>query len=136
MATTRATATRHGPAVELAFGLGDLRRVRRRVTELCRHAGFDRRRAEEITVAVNELAANSVDHGGGRGMVRAWLEGDALVVEVADAGHLADPERAGRTPPRVDQARGRGLWLVRQLTDSLDIRPTPEGTLFRAVVRR
>ena len=130
---TARRSTTHRTAAEVRFALGDLRRVRVVVAELAARAGLDRRRTDELTVVVNELAANSVDHAGGTGTVRAWLEPDALVVEVADAGRLRDPDRAGRTPPRTDQDRGRGLWIARQLADVLEIRSGPHGTVVRVV---
>lgn len=138
MPTTRTMqATRApGPAVELSFAIGDLRRVRGVVADLCHRAGLDGGRTDNITVAVNELVANSVDHGGGRGTLRGWVDDAALVIEVQDAGHIPDPVRAGRARPRTDQVRGRGLWIVRRLTDSLDIRPTPDGTVFRVLAWR
>ncbi len=129
-------------ATELTFGVGDLRHVRRFVDELSRKAGLPRRRTDELTVVVNELAANSVDHGGGRGTVRGWVEPSALVVEVHDEGGLAgSPEgRArGQEQPRVDQDRGRGLWIARQLADELEIRGADDGaagTVVRVVTAR
>lgn len=138
MGTTRTTrATRVvTPVAEMPFAIGDLRRVRAFVADLAAEAGLGRGRTDELTVVVNELAANSVDHGGGAGTVRGWVETEALVVEVEDAGRIADPVGAGRVAPRPDQARGRGLWIARRLSDSLDIRPTPRGTVVRVVTWR
>lgn len=135
MSTLRATRARPsaGVADELDFAAGDLRRVRSFVAERAHQAGLGRRRTDELTVVVHELAANSIDHGGGRGTVRGWRERGALVIEVSDAGRLADPDQAGRTPPRLDQHRGRGLWIVRQLADALVVRVTPRGQTFRVV---
>lgn len=129
-------ATGQGPVAEVPFALDTLRRVRAVVRDVAEAAGLARRRADELMVVVNELAANSVDHGGGRGTVRAWVEHGAVVVEVSDAGRLADPGGAGRTAPRLDQDRGRGLWIARRLADSLEIRSTADGTVARVVVRR
>ena len=48
-----------------------------------------------------------------------------------DAGYLEDP-LAGRTMPTARQVGGRGLWLVHQLCDLVEIRSTPhEGTTIR-----
>jgi anti-sigma regulatory factor (Ser/Thr protein kinase) len=116
-------------ARELEFTLGDLRRVRALVATLAAEGGLGRRRADELTVVVNELAANSIDHGGGAGTLRAWFEPDALVVEVSDAGRIADPDALGRTAPGTDQARGRGLWIARRLADALEIRSGAAGTV-------
>lgn len=123
-------------AASIDFAAGDLRHVRSFVAARAHEAGLGRQRTDELTVAVHELAANSIDHGGGRGSVRGWVEPDALVIEVSDAGRLADPDGAGRTPPSADQHRGRGLWIVRQLADALHVRRTPQGQTFRVVTQR
>ena len=39
-------------------------------------------------LAVDELAANSIRHGGGRGVVRLWTEDGALVCDVRDRGSI------------------------------------------------
>lgn len=111
---------------------GDLARIRRFVLDRARAAGLTEDRADDLCLAVNELAANSIDHGGGDGMLRMWREPDRLVVEVSDAGTISDP-LAGRVDPTVDQARGRGLWMAHQLADLLQIRRTERGTVLRAV---
>ncbi len=127
----------------MAFGRGELYDVRRLVAGVAHEAGLSRRRADDLTVAVNELAANSVDHGGGRGTVHAWVEPDAVVVEVVDAGDLArrEPGRSPQAaPPRADAERGRGLWIARQLADDLEIAPADaasgSGTVVRVVQAR
>lgn len=111
---------------------GDLARIRRFVLDRALAAGLDEDRADDLCLAVNELAANSIDHGGGDGMLRMWREPDRLVVEVSDAGLLRDP-MVGRVDPTLEQARGRGLWIAHQVCDLLQIRRTPRGTVFRAV---
>jgi len=111
---------------------GDLARIRRFVMDRALAAGLTTDRADDLCLAVNELAANSIDHAGGEGMLRMWCEPDRLVVEVSDTGTLLDP-MVGRVDPTVDQARGRGLWMVHQLCDLLQIRRTARGTVFRAV---
>jgi len=125
----------------LTFGLGELRGVRRLVADLAHEAGLPRRRSDELTVVVNELAANSVDHGGGRGVVRGWVEPGALVIEVCDGGdlgHSPEGRSRGTAQPRIDAERGRGLWIARQLADVLEIRPADDGTggtVVRVVTR-
>jgi anti-sigma regulatory factor (Ser/Thr protein kinase) len=89
-----------------------------------------RSRVEDLTMAVNELAANSIDHGGGGGVLRWWIEPGALLCEVQDAGRIADP-LVGRRTPRLDQPRGRGVWMVHQLCDLVQIRSSAAGTVVR-----
>ena len=81
-------------------------------------------------LAVHELATNSVRHGGGHGTCRLWRDGTALVCEVSDHGWITDP-MAGRRRPAADQPGGRGLWLVNQLCDAVELRSSPAGTVVR-----
>ncbi len=56
------------------------------VTAHAARAGLAEGRAADLLLAVNEVATNSLLHGGGRGTVRLWREADALVCEVRDEG--------------------------------------------------
>ncbi len=111
---------------------GDLARIRRFVLDRALVAGLTQDKADDLCLAVNELAANSIDHGGGDGILRMWREPDRLVVEVSDAGTITDP-MVGRVDPTLEQDRGRGLWMAHQLSDLLQIRRTARGTVLRAV---
>ncbi|HMK62608.1 MAG TPA: sensor histidine kinase [Acidimicrobiales bacterium] len=87
-------------------------------------------RAAEMVLAAHELATNSVRHGGGGGELRFWREGTTAVAEVRDLGWLNDP-LAGRRVPSSEDGRGRGLWLVNQLCDLMQVRSTWQGTVVR-----
>jgi anti-sigma regulatory factor (Ser/Thr protein kinase) len=113
-----------------AATLGELRAFLRRNG---REAGSDRKALENLVIGVNELAANSVRHGGGRGTARLWCEGRVLVCEIHDSGTITAP-LAGRIEPRADDLRGRGLWLANQVCDLVQIRSVPGGTHARAHV--
>jgi anti-sigma regulatory factor (Ser/Thr protein kinase) len=79
-------------------------------------------RASDLVLAVNELATNSICHGGGEGTLRMWRDERSLTCEVRDRGHIEDPEaRLGRDMPSPDAMSGRGLWLVDQLCDRVHI---------------
>jgi anti-sigma regulatory factor (Ser/Thr protein kinase) len=119
-------------AEELAFSSGDLPAVRRLVERHVRAAGLERHRLSDLVLGVNEVAANSLDHGGGGGTLRAWHEAGALVFEVRDAGQITDP-LVGRLTPAPAQPRGRGLWMVNRLCDLMQIRSVPGGTAIRVV---
>jgi anti-sigma regulatory factor (Ser/Thr protein kinase) len=104
--------------------------LRHRVAAFTRDAGFFTDDSEELVLAVIELAANSVHHGGGTGTLRMWCEGTSIICEVADNGHIADP-LVGRRRPTVDQKGGRGLWLANQVSDLVQIRNTATGVVIR-----
>lgn len=120
------------PVEEMAFGHGDLRDVRRLVAEAGHHAGVGDARVDDLVLAVNELAANSIDHGGGSGTMLIWTETGALVIEVHDRGALPDIQAVPQQPdPEAD--RGRGLWLAYQLADLVQVRRTESGTVARVL---
>jgi anti-sigma regulatory factor (Ser/Thr protein kinase) len=114
----------------LAFGLTELGEVRRRVAAAAARAGLAPREAADLVTAASELAANSVMHGGGRGTLRLWCEGDELLAEVQDAGLIEEP-LVGRLRPVLSQEGGRGLWLANQLCDLVQIRSDARGTRVR-----
>jgi anti-sigma regulatory factor (Ser/Thr protein kinase) len=92
-------------------------------------------RVTELILAVNELAANAVEHGGGIGHLAVWAQHDHLICQISDDGHLIDP-LAGRRPSRWANAGGRGLLLVNQLCDLVRTYTTASGTITRIHVRR
>jgi anti-sigma regulatory factor (Ser/Thr protein kinase) len=109
---------------------GDLPAVRLLVAEAAVSWGLAADRVEELVLAASELATNSVQHGGGEGTVSVWRDFGGGVLEFSDAGHLDDP-LAGRRPPTADPDGGRGLYLVNQLCDLVQLRSAPTGTTVR-----
>jgi anti-sigma regulatory factor (Ser/Thr protein kinase) len=121
-------------ATVVQFGPGPLGEVRQFVLQRAQSMGLHEGRAADLMVAVSELATNSVRHGGGGGTIRVWEDDGALVCEVRDRGRITDP-LVGRAVPQVEGDTGRGLWLVHQLCDLVQIRSGDEGTTVRVHVR-
>ena len=122
-----------GPPVEpeeLGFHRHGLREARQFVSERAARAGLASERISDLVLAVSELASNSVLHGGGGGTVRVWREPSAFVCEVRDGGRLSEP-LVGRQRPGISHASGRGLWLVNQLCDLVQLRSPPGGCVAR-----
>jgi anti-sigma regulatory factor (Ser/Thr protein kinase) len=97
--------------------------------------GLDGKGTEELVLAVNEVATNSVVHGGGGGILRVWEEDDALICEVDDGG-LFDKPLAGRQLPDYADTSGRGLWLANQVCDLVQMRSFGGGSAVRIHKRR
>jgi anti-sigma regulatory factor (Ser/Thr protein kinase) len=112
------------------FERDQLADVRRRVSRFASGAGLNPDRTTDLVLAAAEVATNSVRHGGGRGVVRMWKQGDAVVCEFTDRGHITDP-LAGRRVPSLTTESGRGLWLANQLCDLVQIRSASSGTVVR-----
>jgi anti-sigma regulatory factor (Ser/Thr protein kinase) len=123
-----------GVVEELAFDADGLAGVRRLVDARAHDAGLGPERAADLRLAVNELATNSVRHGGGGGTVRFWREGDELLCEVADPGRIRDP-LTGRYSPTPAQLDGRGVWLANQLCDLVRLRSSEQGAVVRLHMR-
>jgi anti-sigma regulatory factor (Ser/Thr protein kinase) len=117
-------------AAELHFTDRELGALRQLVLEWASAFELSCERTEHLILAVTELASNSVRHGGGSGTMRLWREEDTLLVEIRDRGHIEEP-LAGRIRPSPAQATSRGLWLVNQLCDLVQIRSAPGRTVVR-----
>jgi anti-sigma regulatory factor (Ser/Thr protein kinase) len=119
-----------GTPLALPFDAGCLPAVRRLVARQAARAGFAPERIADVVFAVNEVANNSLQHGGGVGQLLVWSDRDALVCEVRDRGHLGHP-LADRTRPRPDIDAKRGLWLANQLCDLVQLRSFAGGSVVR-----
>jgi anti-sigma regulatory factor (Ser/Thr protein kinase) len=115
---------------EIPFALSDLTELRELVGAWAIREAMDSERAERLVLAVHELATNSIRHGGGVGMLRLWRDGQTLMCEVQDAGHIKDP-LIGRVNPGTDPRRGRGLWIANTVCDLVQIRSSPRGSRVR-----
>jgi len=118
-----------------AFGPGDLGRVRGYVARRARLAGLARQPAVALVLAVNEIATNSLQHGGGHGELRVWPEDGCLVCEISDSGHITSA-LAGRLPPSLDGADGGGLWLANHMCALVQIFSSSGGTAIRLLQNR
>jgi anti-anti-sigma factor len=138
---------RGAPILDQAFDEGSLYALRAAVAAHATQAGLAHGRAEDLVIAVHELAANAVRHGAGHGRLRIWRSDQALLCEVSDdgvpppagdegvtqpagddgvpppAGSHGDPAAQWRTEP------GHGLSLVRQVADRASLTSGPDGTL-------
>jgi anti-sigma regulatory factor (Ser/Thr protein kinase) len=101
--------------------------MRRAIQDWLTRAGASGVESHEIAVAVNEAAANAIEHAYGLSdeefVLEADQRGDAVELVVRDSGRW----RTRRSPGD----RGRGLALARALMDSVDVEPGPEGTVVR-----
>ena len=117
-------------AVDLTFDYDALRSLRTEVRAYAIHSGFSDARATDIVIAVHELAANAVRHGGGAGRLRVWNLARSLECQVDDGelrgtagprGGYAGPGSASVPMPvnRLPCVPGHGLWVVQQVADQM-----------------
>jgi anti-sigma regulatory factor (Ser/Thr protein kinase) len=108
----------------------DLSRVRGLVMQHARAAGLSESKANDLVLAVSEVAANTLRHTDSSGTLAIWQGPQEIVCEIHDEGRITDPE-AGRRRPPADADGGHGLWLVRQVCDLVELRSDATGTTIR-----
>jgi len=108
----------------------DLRPVRALVATAATHAGLSGPRRTDLVIAASEVAANTLKHTEGAGLVRIWVTSNEILCQFDDSGHIEDP-LAGYSRPAGDQPGGQGLWLVNQVCDLAEIRSSYLGTTIR-----
>jgi anti-sigma regulatory factor (Ser/Thr protein kinase) len=120
------------------FGETTLRVLRETVLAHATAAGMPEVRALDVMLAVHELAANAVKHGGGTGHLRMSVTNEELICQVSDPGSASSglprstlgsqlPGAAARTSPWPYEP-GHGLWLVRQVADHISVNSGPAGS--------
>ena len=88
--------------------------------------GLDAEHQSDLVLAVGEAVANAVEHAYagapeiGLVLVDAWARDGAMEIVVRDHGVWR--------PPVVDDTRGRGLLLMRELTEQVDVVSDGDGT--------
>jgi anti-sigma regulatory factor (Ser/Thr protein kinase) len=114
----------------LRFETFTLSAVRRFAERRAARAGVSEQKKDDIVLAVNEVATNSVRHADGRGVLRSWTEPGSLIFEVSDSGWIREP-LVGRRRPTPEEPGGQGLWLVNQICELVQVRSSEAGTVIR-----
>ncbi|WP_149259461.1 sensor histidine kinase [Actinomadura sp. K4S16] len=111
----------------------DLHALRVFVGERARRHGLAKQQAQNLVTAVNEVAANALQHGTPPIGLWVWQDGADLVCEVGDNGFWSPgPDSlTGFVPPDSALQRGFGLWTVRLLVDLMELRAGWDGTFVR-----
>lgn len=88
---------------------------------------------DDFLEAISEVATNSLVHGQGPVGVRVWVTQQRIVCTITDRGRGFDEPLAGFLPVPLSgmPGNGFGLWLARNLSDSLDFSTTDDGFTAR-----
>ena len=108
----------------------DLSKVRGLVMQEARAAGLTESRANDLVLAVSEVAANTLRHTDSSGTLAIGYDRHEIVCEIHDQGNITDP-LAGQRRPAADATGGHGLWLVYQVCDLVELRSDRTGTTIR-----
>lgn len=120
------------PLFSASFGADALPWLRAAIRERAGLLGLHGRDVIDFVLVADELACNSVRHGGGHGRMALWADDGHAVCEVRDGGVISDP-LVGRRRPALSADGGAGLWTANQVCDLLLIHSTPAtGTAVRA----
>ena len=114
----------------------DLHALRSFVTERAARRGLAGQSAQNLVTAVNEVAANALQHGTPPIGLWTWRNGPELICEIADHGFWRPGPLTGFIPPDSALQRGFGLWTVRLLVDLLELHADWDGTYVRLYKRR
>jgi serine/threonine-protein kinase RsbW len=98
----------------------------------CGHA-----EADVLLLCADEALINAVTHAPETPvLVAAWIREDRLVLEVSDEGPGLDLAKVhGDEVPDLEAEHGRGLFLIHQLMDAVDIDSSGRGTTIRMELR-
>lgn len=108
--------------LEMAPEAGQLTAMRAMLRRWLHHAGVDEAEVGEILIATGEAAANAVEHagaGGGAFEISGVIADGELDLTVRDHGRWRD---------KTSEGRGRGLVLIRELMDRVELAPSEGGT--------
>ena len=120
------------PDQRMGFDTWQLVEVRDSVAAGAHAAGCDRDRVDDLVLAVNEVATNAVEHGQGDAEVSVDRPGaDELSWPRCTTAGGCSTRCRGCVAPHPAEPRGPGLWIARQLCDSLHVWADAAGTHVR-----
>jgi anti-sigma regulatory factor (Ser/Thr protein kinase) len=108
-----------GDGLDVPFDIHSLRALRSAVAAEAHKHSIHPTQLHALLIITSELASNAITHGGGNGRLRLWRHDRALHCQVLDNGPGMSDTAAGTRGPPDTTDRGRGLWIVRQLTTDL-----------------
>ena len=89
----------------------------------------DRQSGADLEIAVTEACANVVKHASGANSfeVRLDVAEDHCAIDVLDNGAGFDATAVGDGSPDTMNERGRGLFLIKALTDNVRLHSAPRS---------
>jgi anti-sigma regulatory factor (Ser/Thr protein kinase) len=143
---------RHELRLDLPAAHRPVRVARNVMRHFARMQGMVDREIEYLVLVTSELLANAIDHGGGEAALTETETSSRMVMEfllletewslrVTDQGG-GDPDQlramfASQEIPDTADDRGRGLFLLSQMVDRMEVERSEsgEGLTFHAVRR-
>lgn len=114
--------------------------VKKNTEMIARRMGFNEEKIFDLSMAVDEAYINAIEHSGCLDRMNLEVEfmifADRLEISVSDSGCGFDVTRfeIPKTLKDLQGSRGRGLSLIRQLSDRFELDSIPgNGTLIKII---
>lgn len=108
-------------SLPLAADLGEVPDARRFVAEALRGFAIAESVLADVVLAASELVTNAVEHGRGIVEVEVAEERGVIRVSVSNDGSADLGPVSTWSPPAAGEVRGRGLAIVRALSDDVTV---------------
>lgn len=128
--------------LKIPSDLDHVSRAREFVMAACLHAGFDIEVSHGLALAVHEAITNVIRHAhrhcpDAALEVHCFLRSDHIEIHILDEGEPFDVTAVPDLDPAELREGGRGVFLMRALTDELTCEPRgARGNRLRLVKRR
>lgn len=123
------------PGAETINFRADQAAVRRFALVAGLRAGLSPSRISDLVIAIGELAGNTFLHTDGLGTATIWANDHEVIGQIHDSGQITDRLAGTLRPDPSATGTRRGLWLVHQVSDLVQVRSGPAGTTIRVHMR-
>jgi serine/threonine-protein kinase RsbW len=131
-----ATQKNHTPkTLTIPSDLKWMPRVVAEVERVVKEVGFDEESGDFLAIATTEAVNNAIVHGNRQDIskkvrIRFEKNPEKLTISISDEGAGFDPENCEdpTNPENISKGSGRGIFIVRQLMDEVNISTTSHGT--------
>jgi serine/threonine-protein kinase RsbW len=108
------------------------------VERVVREVGFDEEEGDFLAIATTEAVSNAIVHGNRQNASKKVHIGfekhhDRLIIVVADEGDGFNPQSCEdpTDPKNISRNSGRGIYILKQLMDAVDVASSCQGTTVR-----
>ncbi len=109
------------------------------IEDLSRHItkrmGFNEEQETNLAIALTEVVNNAITHGNKsdpqkKVTIHINYKANEVIISIMDEGEGFDPSQLPNPThaQNIWREHGRGIFLIRNLIDEVDIQPSPNGT--------
>ena len=128
-------------SIEVASSRKKISEVEKMLRKANNEFNIEEERFHKLLIAVSELVLNAIVHGNNESPVKkvkitAEYDDEKMIVKVLDEGagfdvrQIPDPT----STENIQKKSGRGIYIVKQLTDRIEYKKTPEGFLITLTI--